>query len=81
MLERAFSRNRDVSHAVLSVLRRLEQEGTPFYDRAKVRELAKYLVQLGGVTIIDALDRPAIEAIVLAKAAELAPATAAVQGA
>lgn len=81
VLERAFSRNRDVAHAVLSVLRQLEQQGTPFYDRAKVRDLAKYLVQLGGVTIIDALERPAIEAIVLAKAGELAPAKPAMQSA
>jgi len=72
VLERAFSRNRDVAHGVLTVLRGLELEGRPFYDRAKVRELAKYLVQLGGVTIIDALRRSEIERIVLAKAGELA---------
>lgn len=79
VLERAFSRNRTVAHAVLSVLRKLEQDGTPFYDRAKVRELAKFLVQLGGVTIIDALGRPEIEQIVLGKAGELnrAPVAAA----
>lgn len=80
VLERAFSRNRPVAHAVLSVLRRLEEQGTPFYERLKVRELAKFLVQLGGVTIIDALGGPAIEAIVLAKAGELAPAKAQVVG-
>src|SRR5687767_6934117 len=65
VLERAFSRNRTVAHAVLSVLARLEQDGTPFYERNKVRELAKFLVQLGGVTIVDALDRSQIEEIVL----------------
>lgn len=76
VLERNFSRNRIVAHAVLDVLRRLELQGTPFYDRAKVRELAKFLVQLGGVTIIDALDGPEIESIVLRKATELSSSAA-----
>src|SRR5262249_8591095 len=55
ILERAFSRNRVVTKAVLSVLLDREKKGAPFYARDDVRNLAKHLVQVGGVTIIDAL--------------------------
>ena len=74
VLERNFSRNQSVVHAVLSVLARLEAEGKPFYERVKVRELAKFLVQLGGVTIIDVLDQREVEAIVLRQAERLGAA-------
>lgn len=68
ILERGFSRSRAVAHSVLAVLLELERAGTPMYERDRVRELAKYLVQLGGVTIIDALPRPEVEKLVVAKA-------------
>lgn len=55
ILERAFSRNRTLTRALLSVLLEREKAGNPFYERESVRDLAKYLVQVGGVTIIDAL--------------------------
>jgi hypothetical protein len=48
----------------------------PFYERDNVRELAKYLVQLGGVTIIDALAFSDIADLVNQKVQELSPATA-----
>jgi hypothetical protein len=64
ILERAFSKNLTVTHAILTALVEQEQAGRPFYVRDKVRELAKYPVQIGGVTIIDALDFGDIRRIV-----------------
>jgi hypothetical protein len=77
ILERAFSRNRTVTKVVLSALLRREKEGTPFYDRDSVRELAKYLVQVGGVTIIDALSPVEIGNLVNARIDELTAAAVA----
>jgi hypothetical protein len=71
ILERAFSRNRAVTHAVLAVLLDREKKGVPFYDRNHVRELAKYLVQLGGVTIIDALTPSEVQEVVTRRINEL----------
>ena len=45
-----------------------------FYVRNKVRDLAKYMVQIGGVTIIDALDEPDLRELVSQKIEQLAPA-------
>ena len=56
-MERAYSKNKEVMRALLSVLLKKYQEGTPFDDRNKVRALAKYLVMIGGVTILDAMNR------------------------
>jgi hypothetical protein len=71
ILERAFSRNRTVTHAVLSVLLQREKEGLPFPDRDGVRDLAKYLVQVGGVTIVDALSFAEIGEMVERKVTDL----------
>ncbi len=76
ILERAFSRNRTVTRAMLSVLLERERAGKPFYERERIRELAKYLVQLGGVTIIDALSLSEIRDVVSRKVAQLSPAAA-----
>ncbi len=75
ILERAFSRNRIVTHAVLSELLQREKDGIPFYARERVRDLAKYLVQLGGVTIIDALTYDDIRDVVKSKMDDLIPRT------
>jgi len=71
ILERAFSRNRTVTHALLSVLLQREKDQIPFYTREKVRDLAKYLVQLGGVTIIDALSSAEVRDVVSRRVDEL----------
>ena len=76
ILERAFSRNRLVTHAVLSVLLQREKDGAPFYERDSVRDLAKYLVQVGGVTIIDALSFTELRDVVMRKVDELAAVAA-----
>ncbi len=72
ILERAFSRNTSVTKAVLEVLWDREQGGNEFYVREKVRELAKYIVQVGGVTIIDALDQTDLRGLVENKIDQLA---------
>lgn len=77
ILERAFSRNRTVTQAVLSVLHKREIEGKPFPDRDTIRNIAKYLVQLGGVTIIDALSLEEISEIVAQKVEALEEVVAA----
>lgn len=55
-MERAYSKNKMVMNAILSVLLKKYKEGKPFDDRQKVRALAKYLVMVGGVTILDAME-------------------------
>jgi hypothetical protein len=65
-----------VTRAVLSVLLQREQDGAPFYERENVRDLAKYLVQVGGVTIIDALSFADIREVVKQKVNELAEVAA-----
>ena len=65
-----------MTHAVLSVLLQRELEGSPFYERENVRDLAKYLVQVGGVTIIDALSFAEIREVVNQKVSELSEVAA-----
>jgi hypothetical protein len=76
VLERAFSRSRTLTRAMLSVLLEREKAGTPFYDREKVRNLAKYLVQVGGVTILDTLSFAEIHDVVSRKVEQLSTTTA-----
>ncbi len=64
ILERAFSLNTNVTKTMLSVLLDRERAGKAFYIRDNVRNLAKYMVQIGGVTIIDALDEPDLRELV-----------------
>ena len=71
--ERAFSHNVLVMKTVLSVLADLEKAGKPFYEREALRELAKYLVQVGGVTILDALDAADIIFLAGSKISHLTP--------
>jgi hypothetical protein len=74
ILERAFSLNTNVTKTMLSVLLDREKDGKAFYVRDKVRNLAKYMVQIGGVTIIDALDEPDLRELVTEKIDQLTAA-------
>lgn len=67
LLERSFSRNPDITKAVLSVLMQKEQEESFFIEREKFRSLMMYINQLGGVTILDTLDRSDLEQLVREK--------------
>lgn len=60
---------------MLRVLLEREKEGRAFYVREKVRELARYIVQVGGVTIIDALPEPDLRELVVGKIDQLESAT------
>lgn len=71
MMERAFSKNMRIIHPVLSVLTRRLEAGSPFDDRAKVRDLTKYLVLLGGAIVLDMLPAQSIEEIVEAHISDL----------
>ncbi|MBI3208721.1 MAG: hypothetical protein HYZ37_07450 [Candidatus Solibacter usitatus] len=71
LLENAFGRNNQITHAVLGVLLDREKDGNPFYVREKVRELAHYIVQIGGVTILDALDGSELRELVVGKIEQL----------
>ncbi len=71
LLENAFGKNNQVTQAVLKVLLEREKEGKAFYVREKVRELARYIVQVGGVTIIDALPEPDLRDLVTGKIDQL----------
>lgn len=74
ILERAFSRSARVTRAMLCALLAREQSGRPFYGRDKVREVAKYLVQIGGVMIIDVLDEAELTELVMEKIEQLSAA-------
>jgi hypothetical protein len=74
ILEREFSLNTNVTKVILSVLLDREKAGRAFYVRDKVRNLAKYMVQIGGVTIIDALDEPDLRELVADKIEQLTAA-------
>lgn len=66
LLERSFSRNPDITKAVLSVLKQKELESS-FIDRENFRSLMMYINQLGGVTILDTLDREDLEELIRKK--------------
>ncbi|RAV17812.1 DUF6339 family protein [Paenibacillus contaminans] len=66
LLERSFSRNPDITKAVLSVLKQKEQDSS-LIDRENFRNLMMYINQLGGVTILDTLDREDLEGLVREK--------------
>lgn len=67
LLERSFSRNPDITKAVLSVLMQKEQEESFFIDRERFRSLMMHINQLGGVTILDTLDRSDLEELIREK--------------
>ncbi len=71
LLENAFGRNNQITQAVFSVLLQRERDGKSFYVRNQVRELARYIVQVGGVTIIDALATEDIRGLVTGKIEQL----------
>jgi hypothetical protein len=71
LLENAFGRNIQITQAVLDVLLEREKQGKAFYVRDKVRALAKYIVQIGGVTIIDALPQEEIRELVTGRIEQL----------
>lgn len=66
LLERSFSRNPDITRSVLSVLKQKETDSS-FIDRDNFRSLMMYINQLGGVTILDTLDRVSLEELVKEK--------------
>lgn len=66
LLERSFSRNPNITKAVLSVLKKKELESS-FINRENFRNLMMYINQLGGVTILDTLDREDLEELIRAK--------------
>jgi hypothetical protein len=70
-MERAYSKNKMVMRAILSVLLKKYQEGKPFDDRQKVRALAKYLVMVGGVTILDAIEFEKLSKLISAQVDKL----------
>lgn len=74
LLGRSFSRNRTLTITVLSVLADLEKMSRPFFDREKFRNLMKHINQIGGVTVLDALDSPDIQKVVTRKIEQLSKA-------
>jgi len=67
LLGRAFSHNRNIAKTILSSMAKLETLGKPFYHRESFRDLMKYINQVGGVTILDALDPSDLESLLDAK--------------
>lgn len=64
LLERSFSRNQNVVHAVLRGLKRCRDAKLPYTDREKFREAMRQLNRAGGFTVIDALPERKIEDMV-----------------
>lgn len=71
LLEHSFSRSRTVTVTILSVLAEFEIMSRPFFDRDKFRSLMKYINQMGGVTVLDALDSPDVERVVTRRIEQL----------
>ncbi len=71
ILERSFSLNTSVTQTLLEALWEREQQHWPFYNREKVRLLARHLVRVGGVTILDALNKRDLRALIDAKIDQL----------
>ncbi|WIM41139.1 DUF6339 family protein [Paenibacillus sp. PK4536] len=67
LLERTFSKNKNVTKAVLSVLLEEKKIYDNSINREQFRSLMKYLNQLGGVTILDALEQSDLEKIIKKK--------------
>ncbi|OWR33159.1 hypothetical protein CDO73_01250 [Saccharibacillus sp. O23] len=67
LLERVFSGNRDITRAVLAILYQKEKVEQIPVTRNVFRSLMMYINQLGGVTILDALDRAELEKLIGAK--------------
>lgn len=67
LLERTFSGNKDITLAVLSVLHQKEKVKKITVKRDIFRSLMIYINQLGGVTILDALDRGDLEELISEK--------------
>jgi hypothetical protein len=67
--ENAFGRNVDVIKTLLEVV--LERE---FYEREPVRDLARYINSIGGVTIIDTIPREDLREMFTAKIEQLSVA-------
>lgn len=65
LLERSFSRNRNITKAVLSVLHWMEQNSKLLPSREQFRDLMEHINRLGGVTVLDALSREDIEGIIV----------------
>ncbi|MFB5762931.1 DUF6339 family protein [Paenibacillus medicaginis] len=64
LLERVFSGNRDITRAVLSILHQKDKIEGKTITRDVFRNLMMYINQLGGVTILDALDQTELEKLI-----------------
>lgn len=67
LTERAFSHNKNLSIAILSILKELDSSGSPFLKREGFRDLMKYINQTGGLTILDALPKDQLTEIMKKK--------------
>lgn len=67
--ENAFGRNVDVIKTLLEVVMQHE-----FYERAPVRDLARYINSIGGVTIIDSIPHDELRELFTAKIEQLSVA-------
>lgn len=67
LLERSFSRNVNLTRAILSVLSKMDQ--AVYSNVERYRNLMKYFNSLGGVTILDSLGEKEIEEIIIEKLA------------
>jgi len=76
LIENAFGRNNSVTQSVLGVLIDREKQGKSFYERQNIRDLARYINNIGGVTIIDALPEPELRELVTDKIEQLSQAAA-----
>lgn len=67
LFERNFASNRKITKAVLSVLADREKMGKPFPNREAFRKLMKHFNNIGGLTVLDALDNSEVEKIVVSR--------------
>lgn len=65
IMERTFSLNRNITRGILSALFEMQQMGFEPPKREILRALMRHLIQLGGVTVLDALDEDEVMQLTL----------------
>lgn len=68
LLESAFTRNPDITKAILSIFKELDEE---YVKRDYIRPITEYLNIIGGVTILDEMTKNKFREIIYDKIAEL----------
>lgn len=71
LLERSISNVQGMTRLVLEALERSDQEGIPFTRREDFRDLMKYINEIGGVTVLDTLEKQELLGLIRVRIREI----------